>query len=177
MEITETRVTLVDKPNSRLRAYASITFDDCFVVRDLRIIEGRNGYFVAMPSHKTEIPCPKCHSKNALRAKYCNQCGAELSPEKLEEAGNQVTHRDLAHPITTEFRNYLQKRVIEDYEKEKSAPSAPRERRVVSEAKEEVIPSKVKKESPSKESPSLEAKEEKAVPEKTKEEPSPKASD
>ncbi len=51
MEITEVKVFPV-KDNDKLKAYASIVFDDCFVVRDLRIISGTTGLFVAMPSRK-----------------------------------------------------------------------------------------------------------------------------
>mgnify|MGYP000632754326 CR=1 FL=1 len=50
MEITEVRITLRDE--GRLRAFASITFDNWFVVRGLKIIESTNGTFVAMPSRK-----------------------------------------------------------------------------------------------------------------------------
>lgn len=50
MKITEVRVFPVSE--ERLKAYATITFDDCFVVRDLKIIHGNTGLFVAMPSKK-----------------------------------------------------------------------------------------------------------------------------
>lgn len=50
MEITDVRVFPVDE--DKLKGYATITFDDCFVVRDLKIISGTNGLFVAMPSKK-----------------------------------------------------------------------------------------------------------------------------
>ncbi|MEA1951416.1 MAG: SpoVG family protein, partial [Planctomycetota bacterium] len=50
MEITEVRVKLMDEPGERLKAFCSITFDDAFVVRDLKIIEGSSGPFVARPS-------------------------------------------------------------------------------------------------------------------------------
>ncbi len=50
MDITEVRITLRDE--GRLRAFASITFDNWFVVRGLKIIESTNGTFVAMPSRK-----------------------------------------------------------------------------------------------------------------------------
>ena len=43
MEITEVRVKLMEEPGERLQAFCSITFDDAFVVRDLKIIEGRHG--------------------------------------------------------------------------------------------------------------------------------------
>ena len=50
MDITEVRVFPVNE--ERLKAYATITFDDCFIIRDLKIIDGNNGLFVAMPSKK-----------------------------------------------------------------------------------------------------------------------------
>ncbi len=50
MDITEVRVFPVNE--ERLKAYATITFDDCFIIRDLKVIDGNNGLFVAMPSKK-----------------------------------------------------------------------------------------------------------------------------
>ncbi len=50
MEITEVKVFPVNE--ERLKAFATIIFDGCFVIRDLRIINGNNGLFVAMPSKK-----------------------------------------------------------------------------------------------------------------------------
>jgi stage V sporulation protein G len=50
MEVTEVKVFTVQE--DRLKAYVTITFDDCFVVRDLKVISGNNGLFVAMPSKK-----------------------------------------------------------------------------------------------------------------------------
>jgi stage V sporulation protein G len=50
MEVTEVRVFPVNE--EKLKAYVTITFDDCFVVRDLKVINGNNGLFVAMPSKK-----------------------------------------------------------------------------------------------------------------------------
>lgn len=50
MEITEVRV--FPKEEERLKAYVTITFDTCFVVRDLKVIKGNNGLFVAMPSKR-----------------------------------------------------------------------------------------------------------------------------
>jgi stage V sporulation protein G len=50
MKITEVKVFPVNE--ERLKAYVTITLDDCFVVRDLKIIKGNDGLFVAMPSKK-----------------------------------------------------------------------------------------------------------------------------
>ncbi len=53
MNITDVRVRIVKKDDSKLKAVASVTFDDCFVVHDIKVIEGNEGYFIAMPSRKT----------------------------------------------------------------------------------------------------------------------------
>ncbi len=50
MNITEVRISLRD--DAKLKAFASITLDNCFVVRGLKIIEGKSGTFVAMPSRR-----------------------------------------------------------------------------------------------------------------------------
>lgn len=53
MKITEVRVRLVKKEEGKLKAVASITIDDCFVVHDVKVLEGTEDYFIAMPSKKT----------------------------------------------------------------------------------------------------------------------------
>ncbi|QYA48388.1 septation regulator SpoVG [Nosocomiicoccus ampullae] len=53
MKITDVRLRKVNNPDTRMKALASITFDDSFVVHDLRVIDGNNGMFVAMPSKRT----------------------------------------------------------------------------------------------------------------------------
>lgn len=50
MQVTEVRITPRD--DGRLRAFANVTFDDCFVVRGLKVINGDNGMFVSMPSRR-----------------------------------------------------------------------------------------------------------------------------
>ena len=53
MNISDVRIRLSQKEDSKLKAVASVTFDDCFVVHDIKVIEGTEGYFIAMPSRKT----------------------------------------------------------------------------------------------------------------------------
>ena len=53
MKITDVRVRIVKKDDSKLKAVASITIDDCFVIHDIKVIEGTEGFFIAMPSRKT----------------------------------------------------------------------------------------------------------------------------
>ena len=54
MTITDVRIRVVKNTEGELKpkAYADVTFDDCFVVHGLKIIEGQNGLFIAMPSKK-----------------------------------------------------------------------------------------------------------------------------
>lgn len=54
MKITDIRVRRVEKEDSKLRAVVSITIDDCFVVHDIKVIEGKDNLFIAMPSRKTK---------------------------------------------------------------------------------------------------------------------------
>ena len=117
MEISDIRVKLVQNAADRLKAVCSITLDDNFVVRDLKVVEGTNGLFVAMPSRKLSVHCPQCRGKNHLRARFCNECGAKLPAQRIpaDPAGRMRLHRDIAHPINPSFREIVQSRVIEKY--------------------------------------------------------------
>ena len=53
MKITSVNVRRIEKENSRMKGIASVLLDDSFAVHDIRIIEGDNGLFIAMPSRKT----------------------------------------------------------------------------------------------------------------------------
>jgi len=123
MEITEVRVFLKDSPDKKLKAYATVTFDNAFVVRNIKVIEGTKGLFIAMPSRKIKQPCPKCNFKNDARSKYCNQCAGQLpfvaTPQGQETINAAGEQKDIAHPITQPFREYLQKMVLEAFEQEK----------------------------------------------------------
>jgi len=120
VEITEVRIKLMDEPGERLKAFCSITFDNCFVVRDLKIIEGSSGPFVAMPSRKLTAHCPRCGMKNHLRAQYCNQCGNGLSTDRmpLDAEGRAKLYADIAHPINSSCREMIQEVVVREYEDE-----------------------------------------------------------
>ncbi|HNX68175.1 MAG TPA: septation regulator SpoVG [Candidatus Omnitrophota bacterium] len=82
MKITEVRVFPKVNSDNKLRAFVNITFDDCFVVRGLKVIEGVKGVFVVMPSRKVK----------------------------------EDEHRDIAHPVTAEFRDYIEQEVLKAYE-------------------------------------------------------------
>ena len=120
MEITEVRIKLVENAAERLLAVCSITIDAAFVIRDLKIIGGPSGPFVAMPSRKLCGHCPGCGAKNPLRASYCSQCGGKLGSGALprDEEGRLRLYADIAHPINAACREMIQKRVVSEYEAE-----------------------------------------------------------
>ncbi|MHC1692788.1 MAG: septation regulator SpoVG [Sphaerochaetaceae bacterium] len=81
MEITDVRVRRIES-EGKLRAYATITFDNQFVIHNLKVIDGKAGLFVAMPSRKTK----------------------------------SGVFKDVAHPISSDFRTELQDIILKAYE-------------------------------------------------------------
>ena len=120
MEITEVRIKLVEKTTERLMAFCSITIDGAFVIRDLKLIGGPHGLFVAMPSRKLCIHCRKCSSKNPLKAAFCNACGNKMMRQHLprDDDGRVRLYADIAHPINAECREFIQGSVLAEYEAE-----------------------------------------------------------
>src|SRR4030042_1365720 len=127
MKITEVRVKLVSNKDDRLKAFCSVTIDNEFVVRDTKVIEGTNGHFVAMPSRKMSDHCEKCGGKNHLRAKFCNNCGAPLSENRVKKdfKGRMKLHADIAHPINSECRRRIQDRVVAAFRQEMEKSKQP----------------------------------------------------
>jgi stage V sporulation protein G len=120
VEITEARVKLMPSRTDRLQAFCTVTIDNDFVIRDIKIIEGSKGAFVAMPSRKLSDKCPKCGGKNHLRARYCNDCGGHLDENRAskDKRGRAKLHADIAHPINSVCRERIQKAILEAYEQE-----------------------------------------------------------
>jgi stage V sporulation protein G len=127
--ITEVRIKLMEdnNENERLQAFCSVTFDDAFVVRDLKIIEGTKGSFVAMPSRKLTDRCPGCGCKNHLRARFCNQCGSKLDEDRAtrDADGRVKLHADIAHPINSACREVIQTAVLKAFQMEKDRSKQP----------------------------------------------------
>ena len=90
MEITQVKVFPVEE--ERLKAYVSIVLDDCFLVSDLKVIQGPNGVFVSMPSKR---------KKNG-------------------------EFKDIAHPLNRETRERMEKKILSEYEKIRTEPTASR---------------------------------------------------
>ena len=85
MQITEINVHLTHE--DRLKAFVSVTFDNCFAVRNMKVVEGNKGLILCMPSRKTA----------------------------------REVYQDLAHPITQEFRSYLETNILQAYQEQVAA--------------------------------------------------------
>src|SRR5215210_958506 len=87
MRLTEIRINLCGGPSSRLKAFCSLTFDNTFVIRDVKLIDGNDDsggtkLFLAMPSRKLTDHCRRCGEKNHLKARFCNGCGGRLDENR-----------------------------------------------------------------------------------------------
>ena len=120
MCITEVRIKLTNNNQERLHGFCSVTFDGNFVLHDVKIIQKENGeFFIAMPSRKLMDHCPKCNTKNHLRARYCNNCGEPLNEMRAPREGYGNVYADIAHPINPEFREILEEAVLKVFFQEK----------------------------------------------------------
>jgi len=142
MKISEVKVKLLSNKDDRLKAFCSITMDNEFVVRDIKVIEGTNGYFVAMPSRKMSDHCEKCGGKNHLRAKYCNNCGTNLKDNRARKdfKGRMKLHADIAHPINSDCRKRIQEKVISAFKKELENSKLPDYKSVKMDEPDEDVP-------------------------------------
>jgi stage V sporulation protein G len=132
MRLTDIRIKLCESPNpnNRLKAFCALTFDNTFVIRDVKLIEGNDGLFLAMPSRKLADHCPRCGEKNHLRARFCNHCGGHLDESRFQRYQNGnghangsghnrlKLHADIAHPINAECRQEIESDVVGAYHDE-----------------------------------------------------------
>jgi len=142
MEITEVRVRLVQNRGDRLKAFCSMTLDNEFVVRDIKVIKGEGSYFVAMPSRKVSDHCLKCRGKNHLGARFCSGCGTALPDKRAKRdlRGKAKLYADIAHPINANCRRRIQDRLILAYEQELERSRQPGYRPVEMDDMDDEIP-------------------------------------
>jgi stage V sporulation protein G len=88
MEITEININI--REEEKLKAFVNITFDNVFVVRGLKVIQGNSGLFVCMPSRKMQ----------------------------------DGTYKDIAHPISNEFRQKMESLILSEYHHQLAAGTA-----------------------------------------------------
>lgn len=126
MRLTDIRIKLCDShnQNNRLKAFCALTFDNTFVIRDVKLIEGNDGLFLAMPSRKLADHCQRCGEKNHLRARFCNNCGGHLDEQRYMRYQNGngqhrlKLHADIAHPINADCRQAIELQVVNAFHEE-----------------------------------------------------------
>lgn len=111
IKITEINIRKPQYPDSRLLAFVTVVFEKSFAVTDLRLLQLKDGPFLAMPSKKAATPCPSCKRKNTFDCHYCGKCGILLEFRKEE-------HFDVSFPIHNEFRKFLLDSIMDQYKKE-----------------------------------------------------------
>jgi len=120
MMITDVKIKLVPRAEEKLLAFATVTFDRCFVVRDIKVIQGKTTPFVAMPSRKVTSRCSRCGTKNHIQAVFCNECGLKL-PEnrsRQDDRGRAMLYADIAHPINALCREKIHYAILKEYDEE-----------------------------------------------------------
>jgi stage V sporulation protein G len=91
MEITSVRVKKEEREGSHMKGRASVVVDNGLAIHNIRIIEGKNGLFIAMPSTSREVV--------------------------NEEGEKVVLHSDIVHPINQETRTALEKAILDEYQR------------------------------------------------------------
>ena len=127
MIITDVKILLAQRRGDKLRAFACITIDRCFVVRDIKIIQGTRLLFIAMPSRKITDRCVKCQNKNHLQAQFCNLCGQRLPAKRArpDGRGRAKLHADIAHPINARTRRQVLQSVLKAFHAELARSQKP----------------------------------------------------
>jgi stage V sporulation protein G len=135
MHLSDVRISLCGNNTGRLKAFCCLTFDNTFVIRDDKLIDGNDGLFLAMPSRKLTDHCPHCHEKNHVRARFCTECGKRLDENRhgpqstrpnasacarygVGTSGRVKLYADIAHPINAVARRELETRVRAAYHQE-----------------------------------------------------------
>lgn len=122
-QITKVRISLNSDGKGKLKAIASMILDDVFVVKDIKIIDGKKGLFVAMPSAQITERCPKCKTKNPVHSRFCSNCGkAFLNQKKISLIRQKEDYRDIVHPICKDCREYIESVIVSAYKEKNPSP-------------------------------------------------------
>ena len=127
MEFSDIKVQLLAEPRDSLRAYVNLTIDECLVLRDIKVIEGSKGLFVAMPSQEITRSCERCRGTNPVRARFCSHCAQPPSdyPRQMLNGRRPRPYTDVVHPINRTGRELFESTILTAYQREREQSLAP----------------------------------------------------
>lgn len=118
MEITEIKVTPVTNDNGKKAlAFITLVFDNQLAVHDISLIRRGDSAFLSMPARKMTRSCSACQKKVGLVDRYCSMCGTEQPQSQTRYEADELFN-DVVHPIQRKFRSFLEKTVIEQYNRQ-----------------------------------------------------------
>lgn len=121
MRLTDVRIMLAEKPAIPSAApivlcFVEATFDEIFLVRDLKLVQSRDRIFVAMPSRPTTIKCLNCSQRIQLRSGKCNKCGTILEMPKEARFYSDIVYF-LDDEKGSEAWHIFNNRVVQEYQR------------------------------------------------------------
>ena len=130
MKVTEVRIKLAQKsgPDDRLLGFATIVLDNELIIRELRVIDGKKGIMVSMPSRRILHRCDRCGGKNDQMAAFCGHCGRRFPLRDrsiLDDTEKPQMFVDVCHPVRKCLRDEIHASVIHAYRMELIKASKP----------------------------------------------------
>ncbi len=121
MKITDVKVFPVDE--EKLKAYATITFENCFIVRDLKVISGNKGYFIAMPSKKRKDGTFRdvAHPLNSETRKMIEEAVLEVYEGEVESLGSAPPAADVDTAAVAEPETVAEEEAVQETPSEEEA--------------------------------------------------------
>jgi len=118
--ISEVRVRLNGSPKEALRAFCSVILNNGIVIRNVKVIRGRAGYFVSLPSMKVLDRCPSCGGRNYVRSRYCSDCGGKLQEDRaqVDSRGRPRLHEGIVESLTVGPHDAFHAAILDAFEAE-----------------------------------------------------------
>ncbi len=121
MRVTTVRIRMTHPEilqRDNVEAFCTAIIDDALAVRDIKIIRGKKGAFMAMPSRKKTERCKNCGCKNRFCAKFCGECGDNLPFVTLTD--DESPYADVVFPVSSAARKILEDAIMDSYRQERS---------------------------------------------------------
>ena len=119
MKITRIKIHIVNTDNDKtLRGFADIVLEDCLRISGIKILRNRAGiFFIDMPNRRKVDRCPQCPCRNALQANYCNNCGVELSCDRIpfDVNGRPNLYAKIVTTLSADYHIIIEKDILTEF--------------------------------------------------------------